>query len=58
MTLTERFSRIREDQADEAVGPGTLDLVRAVLEPIGRIAEEAIDLPGELLAWLEGGGGR
>ena len=55
-TLAETLTRLQREQEALAAGREPLDYVLAALEPVGRIAELATTLHGELLDWLGGGG--
>ena len=57
-TLAEKLDRIRRQQDVAAADRGPFEYMLVALEPVGRVAEEAVALSGDLLTWLEGRSGK
>ncbi|MCP5367401.1 MAG: adenylate/guanylate cyclase domain-containing protein [Hyphomicrobiales bacterium] len=58
VTLAEKLDQVHQENLDATGGPGAVAFARGMLEPLGRIAGEAVALPAAFVDWLMGGDGK
>jgi hypothetical protein len=54
-TLSDKLDRIRREQRDRATAAGPVDIAMTAFAGLGQVVEQAITMPGDLIARLIGG---